>query len=142
MALPGLGPVLLPNEPSLQRSDRTQAERLQVAQRCCGVVDRLPDGGRVETGQIGPHHRRQGGIDDCAQALVAEREAGFHARSAGSKPGEDLADRLHGFDIGGDRKLDPDARPERVEVELLDGGSVGAGGRAILVSRGHRASDR
>ena len=107
--LPGFGPVGLVDDPDPQLADRTQAERLEVAERL-GHVGRGAVGGRsVASRQVGADDGRPGRVEPGAQALVDQLERGLDRGPAGRRPAEDLADRLDRFDVGLDRELQPGA---------------------------------
>ena len=141
VALPRLGPILLTHQSRLEIADRSEAKRLQVAKGRSRLGDRSVDSRRIQAGEVSPHDGRLSRVDDRAQALVAQPEAGLDAGSTRGKASQDLADRFDGLDVGGDRKLDPGARPKRLETGgVALRGAVGR--RAVPPSQGHPSSDR
>ena len=116
VGLPGFGPVGLVDDPDPELADRAQAERLEVAERL-GHLGRGTVGGRaVAGGQVGTDDGRPGRVEPGAEALVDQLERGLDRRPAGSRPAEDLADRLDRLDVGLDRELEPGAGAGRAVV--------------------------
>ncbi len=107
--LPGVGPVLLVDDPGLERTDRAQPEGGEMAERGLGSRHALPGRGRVAGRQVGPDDRRTIRVDPGAKTFLNELEGGFDRRPAGREPGQDLADGLDGLGVGRHRQLEPGA---------------------------------
>ena len=125
-----VGPVGLVDDLRPQLPDLPQPEGLEVAQRPVHLAGRAPGGRRVARREVGPHGGRRRRVDRGAEPFVDEREPGLDAHAARGDAGQDLADRLDGLRVAGDRQLEPGA-----VAGAPAGGRVGPGAhpRASLI---------
>ena len=85
--LPGLGPVLLVDDPGPQLADGPQPERLEVAERFGDLGGGGLGRGRVARGHVPADDGRPRRIDPRAEPFVDEVERGLHGRARRSPPG-------------------------------------------------------
>ena len=109
VGLPGIGPVGLLDDPRPQLADRSQPERLEMAERLGDLCHGPVGSGPVACRDVGADDRRPARIEPRAQALVDELERGLHRGPTRRRPPEDLADGLDRLDVGLDRQLEPGA---------------------------------
>ncbi len=107
VGLPGVRPVGFQDDPRPQLPDRSQPERLEVAE-CHGDLGHGPvRGGPVARRQVRPDDGGPARIQARAQSLIHQLESRFHRGPARRRPAEDLADRLDRLDVRVDRELEP-----------------------------------
>jgi hypothetical protein len=91
------------DEPNPQFADRTEAERLKVAQAFLGRSDRAIGCSAIERRQPRPDDRRSSRIGHGSETLIRECEGGLDRHTSRRDPSEDLADRFDGLRIDLDR---------------------------------------
>ena len=94
---------------------------------------------RIEPGRYARTIAGLLGIDDGTEPLIGQPEARLDAGPARREPGQDLADRLDGLDVGGDRKLKPRPSSPRSGGSAASAAAIaprGPGCRARAACRG------
>ena len=109
VGLPGLGPVGLVDDSGRELADRSEAERLEVAERLGRLRGSSASPRHVAGRQVGPDDGRPGRVDPGAEPFVDQLEGGLDARSGRRPAAEDLGDGLDRLEVGGHGKLEPGA---------------------------------